>query len=160
MMMKKLIASIFMVYFLVGQCVSQSPYSTAGGVRLGFSNGITVKHFLSETMAIEGILSSRWRGFQITGLAEFGHHALSTAGLDFYYGAGAHIGFYNGYDGHPWGKKGESYSVLGVDGIIGIEYTFDFPLNISLDYKPSFNILGYSGFWGDELALSVRYVFN
>jgi hypothetical protein len=50
--------------------------------------------------------------------------------------------------------------VVGIDGIIGMEYNIEeIPFNISLDWKPGFNILGHTGFWGDELALSVRYIF-
>mgnify|MGYP001615571992 CR=1 FL=1 len=49
--------------------------------------------------------------------------------------------------------------ILGVDGIIGLEYVFDgVPINLSLDYKPSFNIT--PGFFDPSGgALSIRYYF-
>lgn len=49
-----------------------------------------------------------------------------------------------------------------VGGQVGIEYAFDFPLNLSIDYRPLLNILGFtSGYWGHwgGLALGVRYRF-
>ena len=34
---------------------------------------------------------------------------------------------------------------INIGGQVGIEYTFEFPLNISLDYRPLINILGFVG---------------
>ena len=142
--------------------VQAQPYNRAIGVRAGWSNGFTYKHFFSESSAFEGIVYSRWRGLQITGLIE--KHVLARAtGFDWYYGAGAHIGFWRGYEGHPWFRDKDynrSYTTIGIDGIIGIEYTFQgAPFNLSLDYKPSFELYGYTGFWGGDAAFSVRYCF-
>jgi hypothetical protein len=40
-----------------------------------------------------------------------------------------------------------------------LEYTFDeVPINLGLDVRPAFNLVGHTGFWAD-VALSVRYVF-
>jgi len=33
------------------------------------------------------------------------------------------------------------------------------PFNISIDWKPAYNLWGYSGFWADGGALSIRYIF-
>jgi hypothetical protein len=53
-----------------------------------------------------------------------------------------------------------NYTVIGIDGILGIEYNFEeVPINIGVDWKPAFNLTGYSGFWGDGGALSIRYIF-
>ena len=57
-------------------------------------------------------------------------------------------------------EGGSTYTVIGIDGIIGLEYSFtEIPINVSIDWKPVLNIIGYSGFWGDGGALSVRYMF-
>ncbi|MBT3384337.1 MAG: hypothetical protein HN778_08855 [Prolixibacteraceae bacterium] len=146
--------------FIITTSVSAQDYETGIGFRGGLSNGITVKHFISKTSALEGILSSRWQGFNITGLYEIHNWSFDTPRLNWYYGFGGHIGFWNGYENHPWFKETGSYSVIGIDGIIGIEYNIEtIPINISLDWKPGINIIGYSGFWGDELAFSVRFIF-
>ena len=79
--------------------------------------------------------------------------------LNWYYGGGAHIGFWNG-NNVKWGTAGTSYTVIGIDGILGIEYSFsEAPINIGIDWKPAINIIGYTGFWGDGGALSIRYIF-
>jgi len=135
-------------------------YTTGIGVRGGFSNGLTIKHFISERAAIEGIISSRWKGFNLTGLYEIHQQAFDVEHLNWYYGAGGHIGFWKGRD-VSWGdNRDDDYTVIGIDGILGIEYNFqEIPINISLDWKPTMNIIGYSGFWGDGGAFSVRYIF-
>ena len=59
-----------------------------------------------------------------------------------------------------WGEPGTKYTIIGIDGILGIEYNFEeVPINIGLDWKPAFNLTSYSGFWGDGGALSIRYIF-
>ncbi|MBK7710978.1 MAG: hypothetical protein IPN67_04665 [Bacteroidales bacterium] len=133
-------------------------YKTGLGLRFGTGSGFTVKHFLNERKAIEGLLTTKWHGFDIVGLYEVHNKAFDTDNLRWYYGFGAHVGFYNGND-VEWGTPGSTYNVFGIDGIIGIEYTFDeAPVNIGFDLKPAFNLAGYTGFWTD-FGLSVRYVF-
>lgn len=148
------------VVFLFSLNLNAQQYNTGVGLRGGFSNGITVKHFFSGNKAFEGIISNRWRGLNLTGLVEFTQPFAE--GFDWYYGVGGHIGFWRGYNNHPWFDEDENnYTVIGLDGIIGIEYTFkEIPLNLSLDYKPAFNLYGYWGYWGDEFALSLRFIIN
>jgi hypothetical protein len=156
--MKKSLISLFVIFCVATLCYAND-YSNAIGLRGGFYNGITVKHFIKDNVAVEGILASRWRGFEITGLYEIHKPAFDTERLHWYYGGGAHIGFWNG-NYVNWGTTNTSYVVVGIDGILGIEYNFaEFPVNISLDWKPAFNIIGYSGFWGDGGAFSIRYLF-
>ncbi|MFC2086891.1 hypothetical protein ACFLSA_01850 [Bacteroidota bacterium] len=156
--MKKIAATCLIVFCLVLNSQAQD-YNTGIGLRAGYSNGLTIKHFISNKSALEGILSSRWQGFQITGLYEIHNRLFSTDRLNWYVGFGGHVGFWNG-DHTNWGTHGTSYTVIGVDGILGMEYNFsEIPLNLSLDWKPAFNIIGYSGFWADGGALSIRYIF-
>ncbi len=134
-------------------------YNTGIGLRGGYFNGLTLKHFVSSNTAIEGIISSRWRGLQVTGLYEIHNQAFNTNRLNCYYGIGGHVGFWDG-NRTNWGDNGTSYTVIGVDGILGMEYNFsEIPFNLSLDWKPSFNLVGYTGFWGDGGAVSLRYIF-
>jgi hypothetical protein len=137
--------------------VNAQDYQTGVGLRAGFSNGLTIKHFVSNKAAFEGILSTRWQGFDITGLYEIHNQsAFDVEHLNWYYGFGAHIGSYNA-NNVPWGTSG---AVVGIDGILGIEYNFsEAPINIGLDWKPAFNLIGNSQFWGDGGALSIRYIF-
>lgn len=131
-------------------------YQNAAGLRLGLSSGLTLKHFISTTDAVEGILTTRWGGFSVTGLFERHKGAFNTDGLYFYYGGGAHIASYN----NLWFADNLNHTLLGIDGIAGFEYIIEeIPINVSLDWKPYLNLIGHTGFLGDELALSVRYMF-
>ncbi|MGA1977077.1 MAG: hypothetical protein ABSG89_04395 [Bacteroidales bacterium] len=135
-------------------------YKTGIGLRGGFDYGLTVKHFTSEKSAFEILLASRWRGLEITGLYEIHNQAFNTDRLKWYFGFGGHIGFWNGNYTHDWGTPGTNYTVVGIDGILGLEYSFkEIPINIGIDWKPAFNFIGYSGFWVDDGALSIRYIF-
>lgn len=161
--MKKIII-ISLILFAFFYKSNAQDYNTAVGIRGGTSQGISVKHFLSYETAIEGIVSTRWRGLMLIGLYEFEKQAFNVYGLKWFYGGGAHAGFFNdsNYD-LPWADNENygNYAVLGVDGIIGLEYTFiDVPINISVDYKPQMNFFGYTGLWGDAGAISIRYVFR
>jgi hypothetical protein len=134
-------------------------YRTSLGIRAGLPVGVTVKHFLNETNAIEGILASRWGGFVVTGLYEFEKWTGEYPALNWYWGGGAHVGFWNqGYN--PRLDVAYSGPVVGIDGILGLEYTFDeIPLNLSIDLLPSLNLIGSTGWGGINGALSIRYVF-
>ena len=156
--MKKIVITCLIVFCLVSISNAQD-YKTGIGLRGGFFNGLTIKHFMSQKSAFEGLLSTRWSGFEITGLYEIHNQAFNTERLNWYYGFGAHAGFYNG-DKTNWGTEVQDYKVLGVDGILGLEYNFkEVPINIGIDWKPVFNLTGYKDFWYDEGALSIRYIF-
>ena len=75
-----------------------------------------------------------------------------AAGLQWYIGPGAHIGFYNT-------KYGDD-SFIGVDGVIGLDYKFrGAPINISLDWQPSFEFGDNRGFVSSWGGLGIRYTF-
>jgi hypothetical protein len=158
-MMKKILLTLIVIVTMTAFSNAQE-YQTAAGVRGGLSNGLTIKHFLGGKSAVEGIVMTRWQGINVTGLYEL--HKWMAFGVDrlnWYYGVGGHIGFWNGtYT--TWGTSGTAYTVIGIDGIIGLEYTFEeIPINLSVDWKPALNLVGYSGFWADGGAFSARYVF-
>ena len=155
--MKNLGITILIVFLAFSTAQAQD-YSTGIGLRGGLANGITVKHFVSSNAAFEGILTTRWRGLGITGLYEIHGTAFDTDRLNWYAGFGGHLGFWDGRYSN-WGDD-RSYTVIGIDGILGLEYNFEeVPFNLSIDWKPAFNFYGHSGFWGDGGALSIRYIF-
>ena len=163
--MKKLLLCLLIVSAFATLKTSAQSYTNAIGARLGFTQGITFRHFLHEEAAIEGILSTRWNGFLLTGLYEV-HKPLDGA-LNWFYGGGAHIGYWgNNLPAERYiNEPKQSYMVIGVDLIIGLDFTFpDIPINLSLDWKPAFNVigdrLGDSSLWIDGGALSIRYAFD
>jgi len=156
--MKKIILATSILILTVFATNAQS-YDTGIGLRGGPYNGLTIKHFVGEQTAVEGILTTRWGGFNITGLYEMHKIAFDTPGLYWFYGFGGHIGFWDG-DNNPWFNDNENYTVFGIDGIIGMEYVFeDIPFTIGLDWKPAINLAGNSNFLADGGALSLRYIF-
>jgi len=159
--MKKTILILAVLFSFLFVNDSMAQYNTGIGLRLGSGNGITVKHFIKNGAAIEGILYTRWQGFIITGLYEVHNDIDGVKGLQWFYGGGAHIGSWNSSKRNtPWGDNRSSSTVVGLDGIIGLDYKFDnAPINLSLDWKPAVNISDNGGLWWDEVALSVRFTF-
>ena len=71
--------------------------------------------------------------------------------LNFYAGPGAYIAM--------WPAGEEFYLSGGLAGQVGLEYNFDFPLQLSIDWRPWFNFV--DGFYGhyNGVALGIRYAF-
>lgn len=134
-------------------------YKTSMGLRAGLPVGITARHFLNKEYAVEGILASRWGGFVMMGCLEREYCNRDYPGFGWFWGGGIHLGIWNeGYN--PRLRHGYSGAAAGIDGIAGIEYTFDeLPLEISVDVVPSVNLAGSAGWGGINGALSIRYVF-
>jgi hypothetical protein len=147
---------------LGSKSISSINYTTAIGVRFGFEGGLTVKHFISSDRAIEGIFSRGWNypGFRLTGLYEIHAGAFDVDGLSWFYGIGGHIG--NGkYRKDRWGNYNHEGTVIGIDGIIGMEYRIqEIPFSVSLDLKPAIDILGLKSNYFGDVALSIRYIIK
>lgn len=160
--MKKILLVIILFAGIGLSSEAQSYYRYAVGLRVGPAFGISGKHFLNRNTAIEGIFQARWRGVIVTGLYEYSRHAFRTPGLVWYIGGGGHIGYWKDYtaSNYWWNYEENPGSILlmGADFILGLEYSFkDIPLNLSIDWKPAVNFFGYVGFWGDMMAISIRY---
>ncbi len=156
--MKKVVFLFLLVVFLAFNSNAQD-YSTGIGLRGGFGTGLTIKHFLDGNTAVEGIFDSRWHGISVTGLYEIHNRAFDTDRLNWYYGVGGHLGFWDGKYYRDYNNN-TNYTVIGADGILGLEYNFrEIPFNISIDWKPALNLSGSSGFYGDGGAISLRYTF-
>lgn len=155
--------SIFLFMFFVFMAFvheTKAQYNTGIGIRTGTGHGLTVKQFINETMAVEGLLYSRWGGLIVTGLFEVHNNIREVRGLDWYFGGGAHYGTWNAENRNtPWGDNRTSSSEFGLDAIIGLDYKFyNAPVNVSLDWKPAYSF-GESGLWEDEIGISVRFAF-
>lgn len=156
-MKKKLLTAAIILLVGIGSATAQDnvgsqDYKTAIGVKF-YPGAISVKHFVSDKNAIEGLGYFFNYGTRITGLYEIHGDINNAGGLKWYIGPGAHIGFYSN-------KYGGATSV-GVDGVLGLDYKFrDAPINLSLDWQPSFEFgnkynNGFNGNWG---GLGIRYV--
>ncbi|MFT5146828.1 MAG: hypothetical protein ACI9H1_001554 [Polaribacter sp.] len=65
---------------------------------------------------------------------------------------------FNWYAGFGAGYDSEYSSLFGA-GVIGIEYNFNAPILISIDYRPEVGITGNYDGLGSSFALAVRYQF-
>jgi hypothetical protein len=154
-MKKQIVLSAFAALFFISTSNAQSTgrdYTTALGVKLLDGAGITLKHFISDNHALEGIGFFWSRGARITGLYEIHFDINGAPGLKWYIGPGAHIGFYNTkYGGGSW---------AGIDGVLGLDYKVNkAPLNLSLDWQPSFEFGTGRGFTGNWGGFGIRYTF-
>ena len=137
-------------------------YKTAIGIRLGnnapvVSNAITLKHFLNEKTAIEGLISF---GHDLTSFGALGeiHTPFSTPGLQWFYGAGAYLGFGKEYDVNK--ARDVNTTFFGAQGIVGLDYKFaSIPINLSLDWKPELNLVSDINFEPAAVAFSARFTF-
>ena len=158
---------IFVIGLVIGLAVTGtetraqsmgSSYRTALGVKF-WPGGITLKHFVRENRALEGIGYFWEHGFRFTGLYEIHGDINGAPGLKWYVGPGAHIGNYR----HGWYRHNHYYDdgdiSLGIDGVLGLDYKINgAPINLSLDFQPSFEILNdpYFSGWG---GLGIRFTF-
>ncbi|MBQ0016887.1 MAG: hypothetical protein KBT04_07890, partial [Bacteroidales bacterium] len=90
-----------------------------------------------------------WNYIHVSGVYQWLWNIMG--GLNWYAGVGANVGLYTG---------DESGLGLGVAGQVGIEYDFDFPLQLSIDFRPNIGLDGHSGFGWGGICLGVRYRLN
>lgn len=139
--------------FSNAQTVDQN-YKTAIGVKF-YPASLTVKHFLNDKSAVEGLLYSWGYGARITGLYEFHGDIKDVEGLKWYAGPGAHIQFWKSAWKGAYGSVG-----IGIDGVVGLDYKFkDAPINVSVDWQPSYNVTGWSYFEAGFGGVAIRYAF-
>lgn len=170
-MIRTSLTAAFVLTLLV--CAAQETYEQSGGVRLGYTSGLTYKKFLAGEEAVEVLLSGRNEGFQITTMY-VSHHPMEFSFNDrfyAYFGIGGHIGLENYgnlrkiiVDDDPLEFRYEdaAYFTMGADGLLGIEYRWlSVPVTIGFDVKPYFNYIGMrytrALFW--DSAISFKYVF-
>jgi hypothetical protein len=145
-------------------------YSTAIGVRAGWTSGLTIKQFVGPSLAVEGMISAWPRDLSATLLLEK-HQSISGArGLSLYYGGGGHARFFTHryrevyyHKGRYWYATGSAGTGMGVgiDGVLGIEYKIpDVPVAFSLDLKPFFEV-GSDGYFlaVPDAGLGVKVAF-
>ena len=136
------------------------------GLRLGDSDGfgaeISYQKSIGRVNRAEFNLgwrdSREFDAFKLTGLYQWVH--LLDGGFNWYYGFGGGVGNVD-FDPIPDGEDNDGFFLLAA-GNIGVEYNFDIPLLISLDFRPELGILGYDGFDDNldfDIALGIRYQF-
>jgi len=168
--MKKILLYAFIIalFSFIGkqsyaQTTGQS-YQTAVGLKFGgYENGLSVKYFTTNDVALEGIVGFRSHGLVVTGLYEIHQEAFGVPELRFYYGAGAHIGavgsgVYRRFEGDNV-TYNSSQILLGIDGVLGLEYIVPkSPIAISLDLDPRAE-LATGPYFDIAPGLGIKYTF-
>lgn len=144
---------------------AQEIADNALGLRLGDSDGfgaeISYQRALGSNNRLEldlGIRSgNHYDGFKLAGIYQWVWNI--DGGFNWYAGPGAGIASYS-YDKNYYDNDSQTFLFIGGD--VGIEYNFDIPLMLSLDFRPEFG-LGNSAFDNNDLdfdiALGIRYQF-
>jgi hypothetical protein len=148
--MKKIFLIVLLLAGMAG-AVSAQVEGKALGVRFGNAGEISYQHPLSGATRLEfdlGFGSWKHGGMYLTGI----HHWVKDLselqeGFNWYYGIG--------------GAAGINTNLLSaaVVGNIGIEYNFDFPLQLSLDWRPGLYVVPAVVLGWDGVALSARWRF-
>ena len=128
--------------------VSAQDYNWAVGVRGGGFSGITAKKNLDKNALEFGASFGVGNHLMVDGVYEWQEPVIAE-GFHLYYGAGAYTNLANHYFG------------LGAEAVVGLEYRIpiNFPLAVSLDYRPGVNLLGGVHFWGGNFGFGVKYCF-
>ena len=162
--MKKIILLIAITFAYINYADAQEIADNAIGLRLGDNDGlgaeVSYQMGLSDTNRLEFGLAWRSRNhfsaLKLTGLYQwvFTLDGLGD-GFNWYAGAGGGFG--------SWKIKndyvGDDGTFLFVAGDIGIEYKFDFPLLLSLDFRPELGFSDFNNDLGLDIALGARYTF-
>jgi hypothetical protein len=157
-MQKKITVLLFFIFCFFA--ANSQDYDMGIGAKIGMAPGISVKRFITTDLAGEAVLTYRWQGVNLTGLAEFHVPVFDTEGMNFFYGGGIHIGVWDSGLARDLPASGHQLN-MGIDGIVGLEYSFrDVPFLIGMDWKPNFNIFQDSRLIIDEISLVLRYIIR
>ena len=165
--MKKLILSAFLLLGLAFSAQAQD--RNALGLRLGDNDGfggeVSYQRTLKSNNRLELDLgfrnSNNYDAFKLTGLYQWVWNI--EGGFNWYAGVGGGVGSWSyDYNGPgPGGDYDEDGTFIFVAGDLGIEYNFDIPLQLSLDFRPElyFNDDYRGDNFGPDIALGIRYKF-
>jgi hypothetical protein len=162
------IVSIISALFFLG-CLSISAQNIsehALGLRLGDSDGFGAEISYQKSIARYNRLevdlgwrdSRNYDAFKLTGIYQWVHQL--DGNFNWYYGLGGGLGSVD-FEPIPNDERDGGLFIFGA-GDIGIEYNFDIPLLLSLDFRPEIGLVGYDDFsdsFDFDIALGIRYQF-
>ena len=163
--MKKVIVTLVLICTMAGVAMAQP---RAIGARLGGNVEFSYQHSIAAgAMFVDFTVGAHnywnpWGSVQATAMFDW-VWGIGASNWNWYIGPGVGVSFNYG---KAWNENGYLPVGLAVGGQIGIEYQFGIPLNISLDWRPMVNVLGfvrgntypiYNSFY--SVALGLRYRF-
>ena len=168
--MKKIVLSAFMLLGLAFSAQAQDISKNALGLRLGDNDGfggeISYQRGMGSNNRLE--LDLGWRNsknvdaFKLVGLYQWVWNI--DGGFNWYAGVGAGVGTWsydNNYNNN-FNNNSDSGAYGLIAGDLGIEYNFDVPIQLSLDFRPEmyFNSDAFrENNFGPDIALGIRFRF-
>lgn len=173
--MKKIIITLVALFVLGGSASAQWNMGARINEGWGLGAEFSLQRILSDANRIELDLGLTWG-------AGPEHHWMYTttsgtyqwtfpivAGLQWFIGLGAQVGLYH-HVYEPNSDFNETHVSLAAVAQGGIEYNFDFPLQLAIDARPGVDLLGFGHKndavhgavirpWVYSFAFSVRYRF-
>lgn len=150
-----------LLLMLIGAFVqAQVKTEHALGLRLGTGNGLgyelSYQKGLSDVNRLQFDLGAKSNSgvnfFKLSGAYQWVKDLSNLAdGFNWFYGAGAGLGASDSNSG--------STTFINALGDLGIEYNFEFPLQLTLGIRPELAVVNGDGF-STDLALGVRYRFE
>jgi hypothetical protein len=153
--------TLLIIVALVGFACAAVAQPKALGIRIG--NGVDVSYenyaggsnFMEFELGLDGYHGSAFHVDGLYNLMIAQPSWTSSGSWGFYGGPGAGVAVWNDSD------KDNTSVYAGIIGNLGLEYTFDFPLQLSIDVRPRI-MFGDGGVWSDGIlsfGLGVRYAF-
>jgi hypothetical protein len=148
--MKKIVVGCCLFFGAIGTINAQDISDNAIGLRFGGGNGsggeISYQKPLGSNNRLEINLglSNEFTNFKATGLYQWVWNLEDR---------------FNWYTGFGGGLVSASGTGIYAAGVIGIEYDFDAPVLLSIDYRPEVGVAGGLDGLSSNFALSVRYQF-
>jgi len=168
--MKKCLQTLLITIAFTGTFQAQEISKNALGLRLGDNDGfggeISYQRKLSSNNRLE--LDLGWRNsnnidaLKLAGLYQWVWNI--DGGFNWYAGIGGGLGSWS-YDNNKnnnFNNNEDSGAFAFAAGDIGIEYNFDIPLLISLDFRPEFYFNSDTfreNNFGPDIALGIRFQF-
>ena len=159
--MKKNMLTLALMVCIAGALNAQVD-NKAVGLRLGSGFGygaeLSYQQPLSKVNRVEVDLGLNSWGFGLNGIYQWVWDLSDLAdGFNWYAGVGAGVGSYN-FDFNNNSHAPSNFG-LGVLGQIGLEYKFEMPLTLSLDYRPGIYFVPNLNAAYDGICLGARYRF-
>ncbi|NCT08897.1 MAG: hypothetical protein GW772_02280 [Flavobacteriia bacterium] len=149
--MRKIIFTLGLMLATSLTFTAQEIAKNALGVRFGGSNNgsggeISYQAAMGENnrLEIDLGLANKFNDFKITGLYQWVWSLENR---------------FNWYAGFGAGLVSANETGVFAAGVVGIEYNFDAPILISLDYRPEVGLSGGLNGLGSDFALALRYQF-
>ncbi|MGB5941325.1 MAG: hypothetical protein WBG71_00435 [Leeuwenhoekiella sp.] len=164
--MKKILISLAVLAFCAVTTSAQDIAENALGLRLGDDGGlgteVSYQRALGGNNRLEVDLGwsngKNTDSFALTGLYQWVWNI--DAGFNWYAGVGGGLGGVDYDDDFPGrGNDGNSEFFVYGAGDVGVEYNFDFPLLLSLDFRPEIGFNDFNDDVGFDIALGIRYQF-